>query len=208
MKAVRIILWAVVLLTLIGIVVAKVLVPRPAAQALSVPSSSSAPQQLYPTPPITLVDQDGKPFSTGDLHGHVWVADFIFTSCPGSCPIMSHEMSELQKSTPAGVDFVTFTVDPKTDKPAILKEYAQNLHADFSRWHFLTGTEQQMKDAALAMKIAVQPAQGNFALAHSDRFLLVDSAGYVVGIFDGTKADEVSRLSAEATKLAGGGKPS
>lgn len=202
MKSIRIILWSMVLLTLIGIAVVKILLPNPLAQA-SPPSP-----QLYQTARLTLTDQDGKSFSTDSLRGHVWVADFIFTSCPGSCPIMSHQMAELQKKTPANVDFVSFTVDPKTDTPAVLKEYGQNLHADFTRWHFLTGTDQQMKDAALGMKIAVQPAQGKFALAHSDRFLLVDGSGHVVGIFDGIKPDDVSRLAAEATKLAGGDKAS
>jgi protein SCO1/2 len=191
----------VLLLTLIGIGVGKMLLPKPLAKA-------SPPPELYQTATLTLTDQDGKSFSTDSLRGHVWVADFIFTSCPGSCPMMSHQMAELQKNTPADVGFVSFTVDPKIDTPAVLKEYGQNLHADFSRWHFLTGTDQQMKDAALGMKIAVQPAQGKFALAHSDRFLLVDATGHVVGIFDGTKPDDVSRLIAEATKLASGGNAS
>lgn len=198
MKTVRNILWSLVLLTLIGIAVGKILLPKSMAQA-------SPPPQLYQTAKLTLTDQDGKSFSTDNLRGHVWVADFIFTSCPGSCPLMSHEMAELQKSTPASVDFVSFTVDPKIDRPAVFKGYGQNLHADFSRWHFLTGTEQQMKDAAMGMKIAVQPAQGKFALAHSNRFLLVDASGYVVGVFDGTKPEDVARLAAEATKLSAGG---
>lgn len=201
MKTVRIILWSVVLLTLIGIAVGKMLLPKPLAQASTSP-------QLYQTATLTLTDQDGRSFSTDSLRGHVWVADFIFTSCPGSCPLMSHEMAELQKNTPPRVEFVSFTVDPKIDTPNVLKQYGQNLLADFSRWHFLTGTEQQMKDAALGMKIAVQPAQGKFALAHSDRFLLVDGSGHVVGIFDGTKPDDVSRLAAEATRLSGGGNAS
>lgn len=198
MRTVRIVLWALVLLTLIGVAVAKVFLPRHIAQ-------SSPPAQLYSTPVLTLTDQDGKPFSTDALHGHVWVADFIFTSCGGSCPIMSHQMADLQKKTPEQVDFVSFTVDPKTDTPDVLKEYAQGLHADPVRWHFLTGTEQQMKGAALGMKIAVQPADGQFALSHSDRFLLVDSTGHVVGIFDGTKSEDVARLASEATRLAAGG---
>jgi protein SCO1/2 len=170
--------------------------------------AAAAPAQLYLTPALALTDQDGKSFSTSALHGHVWVADFVFTSCGSSCPIMSHQMADLQKKTPADVDFVSFTVDPKTDTSDVLKEYGQSMHADFSRWHFLTGTEQQMKDAALAMKIAVQPASGQFALSHSDRFLLVDPSGHVVGIFDGTKPDEMTRLAAEATKLATGGNAS
>lgn len=201
MRTVRIILWGVVLLALIGAAVARIYLPKRVAPASPV-------VQLYSTPALTLTDQHGKPFSTSALRGHVWVADFIFTSCGGSCPIMSHQMADLQGKTPAAVDFVSFTVDPKTDTPDVLKEYAQGLHADPARWHFLTGTEPQMKDAALGMKIAVQPADGQFALSHSDRFLLVDSTGHVVGIFDGTKADDMARLAAEATKLAIGGNAS
>lgn len=221
MKTVRVILWAMIGLAVVGLVIAKAVVRRPQQQSAAVnveaqPALDQQQQQatrpLYMAPDLALTDQDGKPFSTGALHGRVWVADFIFTSCGGSCPIMSHEMSELQKQTPAGVNFVSFTVDPKTDTPSILKEYGQSLHADFARWHFLTGSQKQMSDAAVGMKISVQPAAGQYALSHSDRFLLVDRTGHVVGIYDGTNHDEVSRLAADATRLAatldGGGKAS
>ena len=205
MKPIRIILWGVIFVALVGIAVAKLVMPKRTPPPATAIAPASAPTQLFAAPALTLTDQDGKNFSTASLHGHVWVADFIFTSCGGSCPIMSHEMASIQKTTPPGVDFVSFTVDPKTDTPAILKEYAQSLHADPGRWHFLTGSEQQMADAAYAMKIAVRPADGQFALTHSDRFLLIDPTGHVVGIYDGTNHAEVTRLAADATKLAAGG---
>jgi protein SCO1/2 len=192
-----------VMLAVIGIIVSKIFLPKRTAAAPSPAQATAA--QLFDAPNLTLTDQDAKSFSTAALHGHVWVADFIFTSCGGSCPIMSHAMAEIQKNTPAAVDFVSFTVDPKTDTPAILKQYGLGLHADFSRWHFLTGSEREMADAAYAMKIAVHPADGQFALSHSDRFLLVDASGHVVGIYDGTNSAEVSRLTADAAKLAGAG---
>ena len=197
-----------ILLAVIGIVIGKIFLPKRTAASLAPVQATSA--QLFDAPNLTLTDQDAKSFSTGALRGHVWVADFIFTSCAGSCPIMSHAMAEIQKNTPAAVDFVSFTVDPKTDTPAILKEYGQGLHADFSRWHFLTGTEREMADAAYAMKIAVHAADGQFALSHSDRFLLVDPSGHVVGIYDGTNPSDVARLTADASRLAatGGGKAS
>lgn len=203
MKTTRIILWGLVVVALVGIVVAKVVLPKQASPASAQPQA--APRQLFKAPGLTLTDQEGKPFSTSQLQGRVWVADFIFTSCAGSCPIMSHEMTELQKKTPVDVNFVSFTVDPKTDTAPILKEYGQGLHADFARWHFLTGTEKQMGDAAVGMKISVVPANGEYALTHSDRFLLVDRAGYVVGIYDGTNHDDVARLAADATRLAASG---
>ena len=199
MKRIRIILWGLVLFAVVGIVVAKVMLPtRPRPQQPEQPESG----KLFAVPPITLTDQDAKGFSTAQLLGRPWVADFIFTSCPGSCPIMSHQMEELQKKTPAALALVSFSVDPEHDTPAILKEYGQGLHADFSRWHFLTGTHQQMVDAARDMKISVHPADKDFALSHSDKLLLVDQTGNVVGVYDGTSSMDLDRLVADATKLA------
>jgi protein SCO1/2 len=186
-------LWGLVVLALVGVVVGKILIPRTAAPVMP---------QLFPVPDIALTDQDGQPFSTGQLRGHPWVADFIFTSCAGSCPMMSHAMTELQKNTSPEVGLVSFTVDPQHDTPAILKEYGAGLHADFSRWHFLTGAAAQMADAAYKMKISVRPADKDSALTHSDRFLLVDDSGHVVGIYDGTNADAVKDLTAAANRLA------
>ena len=138
MKFVRYILWSLVILAMVGIVVAKVLLPKHGA-----PTTAAAPA-LFSVPSITLTDQNGHPFSTAQLHGHPWVADFVFTSCAGSCPVMTHEMTEVQKKTPQSVDLVSFTVDPEHDTPEILSEYGKGNHADFSRWHFLTGTQDSI----------------------------------------------------------------
>jgi protein SCO1/2 len=214
LKSIRFILWGLVAVALIGLIVAKILqdespdVIKLVAKLVQPHHSAPEPTALFEVPPIALTDQDAKPFSTAQLRGGPWVADFIFTSCAGSCPIMSHQMADLQKKTPAGLALVSFTVDPQTDTPAILKEYGQGLHADFSRWHFLTGTRQQMNDAAAGMKIAVHPADKDFALTHSDRFLLINSAGQVVGIYQGTSSQDVARLVEDATRLANSEKPS
>jgi protein SCO1/2 len=181
-------------LLLVGMVVARVIAPR------LVPAP---PQKgLYTPPMLTLIDQEGEAFSTAQLLGHPWVADFFFASCPGACPIMQHQMEDLQAKLPASVSLVSFTVDPKTDTPAILKGYGQSYHADFSRWHFLTGTPQQMTDAAHAMAIGFTPSTNGIAIAHSQKFLLLDAGGNVVGIYEGTDSQEVAKLVADASKLA------
>jgi protein SCO1/2 len=134
------------------------------------------------------------------------VADFIFTTCGNICPIMSGKMAEVQNQTPTKLAMVSFSVDPEHDTPAVLKAYGERLHADFSRWHFLTGTHGQMADAAFQMKISVKLPDSTGPLMHSDKFLLVNSSGKVVGIYNGTSADDVKRLIADASKLAGEGK--
>ena len=109
-------------------------------------------------------------------------------------------MAHLEKMTPAGVNFVSFSVDPKNDTPAVLKAYGARLGADFSRWHFLTGSVDQMTDAAIKMKVATGSAN---LLTHSDRFLLVNAKGMVVGIYSGLDSIELNQLSDDAITLAG-----
>lgn len=190
-KRITIALWGLIVVALAGILVARMLFPR-------------QPQSLFPAVQITLTDQNVQPFSTGDLHGRPWVADFVFTTCGSICPIMSARMTDVQRQTPGSVNLVSFTVDPEHDTPEVLKAYGQGLGADFSRWHFLTGSRQQMSQAAYDMKISVK-SDAN-PIMHSDKFLLVNSDGNVVGIYDGTNVDDVKRLIKDASALAGGGK--
>jgi protein SCO1/2 len=112
----------------------------------------------------------------------------------------------LQTQTPGNVKLVSFTVDPKHDTPQVLKEYAGALAADPARWHFLTGTPRQMADAAYGMKISVLPATENKteSILHSTKFLLVNPAGKVVGIYDSTNDADMKQLVMDAIRLAGG----
>src|SRR5438552_8941152 len=48
-------------------------------------------------PEFTLINQDGKNFGSTDLRGKIWIADFVYSTCPGPCPMISSRMSELQK---------------------------------------------------------------------------------------------------------------
>jgi cytochrome oxidase Cu insertion factor (SCO1/SenC/PrrC family) len=70
-------------------------------------------------PDFSLTSQSGQPFSSRALDGKIWVANFLFTSCPGPCPRMSWQMRRLAldlRDLPQ-VRFVSFTVDPERDTP-------------------------------------------------------------------------------------------
>jgi cytochrome oxidase Cu insertion factor (SCO1/SenC/PrrC family) len=201
-KKITIGLWVLSLVAIVGIVAGKMLRPRPVGS--SAPVENPAAEQvnslhdLFPAASLTLTDQDGNSFSTDSLAGKVWVADFIFTTCGSICPILSDRVAHLQHMTPPGVNFVSFTVDPKIDTPAVMKAYGARLGADFSRWHFLTGSVAQMTDAAVKMNLST--GTGN-PLSHSDRLLLVNAKGEVVGIYSGIDAADLPQLAADATKL-------
>ena len=188
-------LWGVLLLTMVGVVTAKFIVPR----LTKVP----APEALYPAATFTLTDQTGAAFSSDALRGKPYVASFMFTSCNGICPRMNGVMARLQRELPAQVQLVSFTVDPETDTPAKLKEYAQNLKADPNRWHFLTSTDKsKLVEAAKGMKLTFV----DWPASHSDRIVLVDAAGQVRGTpFKSTDDAEVEKLVAAAKAVAAEG---
>jgi protein SCO1/2 len=64
-------------------------------------------------PTFQLTNQNGQPFGSGQLAGKIWIADFIYTMCPGPCPMISGRMSELQRPLEkSDVHLVSFSVDP------------------------------------------------------------------------------------------------
>src|SRR4051794_30058833 len=94
------------------------------------------PTMKIPLPAFELTDERGQPFGTEQLKGRVWVADFVFTSCPTVCPKLTGRMADIQhRSRHLGEAFhlVTFTVDPENDTPERLAEYAHAYHANGAR---------------------------------------------------------------------------
>jgi protein SCO1 len=139
-------------------------------------------------PEFTLTNQAGRPFGLADLRGQVWVADIIFTRCPGPCPRMSAQMKEIQESLPAGapVKLVSLTSDPEFDTVPVLKSYAARFGADSKRWMFLTGPNPIVRDLAvngLKLVLLDKPSADRTVpedlFIHSTLFVVVDRQGRI-----------------------------
>jgi len=90
-------------------------------------------------PAFQLTNQNGQPFGSAQLSGKIWIADFIYTACPGPCPMISSRMSELQKPLEkTDAHLVSFSVDPEKDTPEVLGGYAEKLQSEPGRWDFHT----------------------------------------------------------------------
>jgi len=156
---------------------------------------------LFDAPKFALTDQNNKPFSSDQLRGKIWVADFIFTQCNSLCPLMTQHLANFQKKTAGSdVQMVSFSVDPENDRPPVLKQYAATNGADESRWHFLTGTRAQTWAISEGMNLAVGPDDGK-QVFHSSHFLLIDAAGQVRGVYDSNDAGFMNKLVFDATHL-------
>jgi protein SCO1 len=155
-------------------------------------------------PEFSLTDQSGKTMTRADLAGKVWIADFIFTNCAGTCPMITGTMRRLQNALPDEVHLVSFSVDPERDTPEVLAEYAKNSHANTMRWHFLTGDKNQLYDLSIkGFKLALDDTGGTDAepITHSTRLVLIDKQGNIRGYYGGTDEDDMRKLFTDAAAL-------
>ena len=157
---------------------------------------------------FTLTNQLAQPVRLADLRGQVWVADIIFTRCPGPCATMTKRMSELQSALPtnAPVKFISLTTDPAHDTPAALACYAERFGTDARRWQFLTGPKSDLvKLAVHSLKLTAldkeeaQRTSPDDLFIHSTIFVVVDRQGRLRAAFeslDNTLTEEATAAGA------------
>ena len=196
-------LWGVLALVIVGIFGANIrsLVHQKSGVTSESARSLSRLTIEHQLPDFSLTDQHGRPLALTDLRGKVWVADFIFTSCATICPPMTDEMVRLQEEFATGdVYFVSFSVDPERDTPAVLSRYADRYGADDSRWSFLTGEKAAIYQLAHDGFSLAAGYQGGEIL-HSTRFALVDQQGKVRGYYESRSKANLQQLRRDIRTL-------
>ena len=155
---------------------------------------------LGTVPAFTLTDQNGAMFeSAAKLDKQVWVADFMFTTCPGPCPLMTSQMHQVQKALESeGIRLVSFTVDPEHDTPAVLLEYGQRFKASPGVWHFLTGSRADLNRLSREV-FKLGGVDGS--LEHSTRFVLIDRRAQIRGYYATSEPDAIPRVIEDARAL-------
>jgi protein SCO1 len=193
--------WAMVIGLLFGVPIYRSMTRR----------LTASPMVLGGLPAFTLTDQRGQPFGSRELAGKIWVADFIFTSCQGVCPLLSERMAEIGKrARRLGPDFhlVSISVDPERDTPARLAEYAARYGANPISWSFLTGPEQAIQATVVegfkvgagkepGRRAGAGPDGGTFwEIFHGENLVLVDRQMRIRGYFSPTPDGIVKLLDA------------
>lgn len=181
--------------------------------ALAAPASPPRPRAAidlsenpFPLGSFRFQNESGKTVTQDDLNRSVWIASFIFTRCPLSCPKISSKLAELQpRLAGSGVKLVSVSVDPEFDTPKILADYSRRFHADSSRWSFLTGSKSETYDLIQnRFKLPVQPVppadqrEGVEAISHSARLALVDRGNQVIGVFDSDDPEAIDSIVVRA----------
>ncbi len=165
-------------------------------------------------PDITLLDQHGQKVSLASLKGKPVLFDFIYTSCPGPCLVLTSRMkqvaNELGPALGKEVRFVSITVDPEHDHPPQLLTYADNQGANLDGWLFLTGTPKQIDDVMTGFNL-IREREADMSPDHALEFFLVAPNGHEMLQYLGNKAtaqriaDDMQRAAAGKTVTAGDG---
>lgn len=159
---------------------------------------------------FALTNETGSVVSLTDLRGRVWIADIIFTRCPGPCLGMTRQMKELQDALPpdSQAKLVTLTTDPDFDTPAVLRAYAERFKADPGRWTFLTGTKSEIAKLAIdslkltaVEKKAEERESPQDLFVHSTIFVIADKLGQLRGVFE-TVGEGIDPRQVQAQLLA------
>ena len=204
-------LWACAVLAMVSVIGANMW--RSRAGGIGGAGVANLPQDaeehlpvIKAAPAFSFIDQDGQKVTLETLRGRPWIADFIFTTCAGPCPVMTAKMAKLQEALPPGVRLISVTVDPANDTPAALKKYAKQFGADESRWRFLTVASAGDADAVYAfargMLVAALPANEQNPIIHDERFILVDADANIRGYYHSGDAEKLAELKADAAELA------
>ncbi|MEM9365724.1 MAG: SCO family protein [Planctomycetota bacterium] len=127
-----------------------------------------------------LTERSGQQVASEDLLGRPYVVSFFFSTCPASCMQQNQKLRELQGEFEGrGVKFLAISVDPETDTPEVLREYAARFGADKEQWLFLTGDLTYIRQ--VGSMVFQTPVDKKF---HTDRFILVDRQGEIEGFYN------------------------
>jgi protein SCO1/2 len=153
----------------------------------------------YPTiADFSLTNQDQQTITNKTFDNKIYIADFIFLSCPIICPKMTREMYNvyLPYATNDRVAFLSHTIDTERDSIPRLKAYANSLGVSAKKWHFVTGNQDSIMQIAehsyFATAYPDSTAPGGFT--HSGGLLLIDKYRHIRGVYNGTKPSETQRL--------------
>lgn len=159
----------------------------------------------HQVPAFSFVNQNGDTTGSELLQGKIFVADFIFTSCPGICPKMTSEMKRVQEAYAGNenLKLISFTVDPERDSAQALATYMELYDVAPDVWTMYTGNKKKLYQLTRSgfYITAVEGDGGPEDFIHSEKLVLVDTEKRIRGYYDGTDPESVDQLITDIEKL-------
>ncbi len=134
-------------------------------------------------------NQNGQSAKLEQFKGKTTVVAMVFTSCTTACPLLIADMKRiyngLDSKHKSSTSMVLISIDPETDTPEVLKEFAIKQNMDQDPWHFLTSDQESIRTLAniLAVKYKkISPIE----FSHSNIISVFDKNGVMVSQVEGT----------------------
>ena len=160
-----------------------------------------------PVPEFRLLDAKGQFWNPSDFGDSIVVLSFLYTKCLDTCPLLINRLSFLHKElTTKGLFrgnllFASIVLDPELLSPEEMVKYQRSANMNENNWILLTGTREELKSLVtdgLKLAFSVEPsihthsdgslhrhADGPLAIAHSNRFILIDDSRNIRRYYDG-----------------------
>jgi len=159
-------------------------------------------EEGHQIPPFSFLNQDSITVTNADYDGNIYIANFIFTTCPTICPTMTINMRYIQSELKIypNIKFISHTVNPEYDTPRRLKKYAQKMRIDESNFNFATGDKKDIYDIAMSYFVNASEdelAPGGFL--HSEYLVIIDKEGRVRSGYSNFICDLCQNTSKKST---------
>ena len=166
--------------------------PKPSMKSV-VDTGRDTPDKWFPIEKdLTGVNQDNQPVKLSDLKGKVWLVAEFFAVCPHCAVRNGAELRVIYEEFKDDPDFhiACISVDPNTDTPERLGDYAKALGADSKNWWFINAgdpqtthdyLEHELKFMGIRKRTDPLEIEANGLYSHDLGFLLVDRDFNVVG---------------------------
>lgn len=141
---------------------------------------------------FVLTDQDGRPLEFRKLRGKPLVVNFIYTSCPDVCTLLTASLKILRERLTPGeagsVRFLSITMDPEVDTPEVLKAYSRRRQTDAANWWWLTGKATDLAPVWQEFGVSVKRLDRGL-IEHTTLTVVADAEGNMRFAYSGSAPD-------------------
>ncbi len=141
---------------------------------------------------------DGKSIQLENLKGKTLVMVMIYTSCKIACPRLVADMRSIESKVPKkyikDVNYILISIDPETDTPEKLKEFAIENLMDGEQWTFLQGTNSSVREFANVLAVKYKQISP-LDFSHSNIISVFDPKGELVHQQEGLGVDNKETIS-------------
>jgi protein SCO1/2 len=138
--------------------------------------------EIMSAPTFTLETTTGEGYNSDN--GKVKLVTFFFTNCPDICPMTLVDFQDIQQTLKDEglfadkVELLAITLDPERDDIKTLQQYSKGFGPDPSGWHFLRGSDEEIKILMEQLKYSFFKDESGF-VNHPTSMYMIDQNNVV-----------------------------